>query len=126
MRKSLFDIFYFELDLEFEYSKGRQFVQESYQPSKPSATQWELKLYLGQFVYSYIVIDEVQVVTRCNSHHATTPLSQTLVGLVKSLVDIHKSIDDRFSMAGTHGKFFKHFRQVIRRNVLQRRNLVTL
>ena len=52
----------------------------------------------------YVVIDEVQVVSRCDGHGASSPLGQPGVGLVQRLVNVHKGVDDGLPVGGWLGQ----------------------
>ena len=87
-----------------------------------SLVAWTLTQQLERYedrTITYIVVNEIQIVTRSDRHHTTSSLSQPRVGLVQSLVNIHKCVDDCFSVAGMHGQVFVDFGEVVWWSVLQ-------
>ena len=68
---------------------------------------------------TYIVVDEVKVVSWCDGHCSCSPLGESDVGLVQCLMDVDKSIDDGLSMGGGLGQIRVHHWEVVRNDVLQ-------
>ena len=67
------------------------------------------------------MVDEVQVVSRCDCHGVTSTLHQPDVSLVESLMDIHKGIDNRLSVGRRSWELWIYCRNNIGWNVLKRR-----
>lgn len=72
------------------------------------------------FPFTHIVVDEVEVMPGCDSHGTPTSLEQTTVGLMQSLVDVHKGVDDGLSVVWGLRNFRKHSREQIWTHILQR------
>ena len=68
---------------------------------------------------THIVVDEVEVVSWCDSHGVSALLCQPRVGLVEGLVYIHKGIDDGLSVCWRLGELRVHNRDDIWWNKLQ-------
>ena len=64
------------------------------------------------------MVNEVEVVPWGDGHGSATPLAQGDVGLVQSLVDVDKTIDDGLSVGGGLGQLRVHHREVVRTHVL--------
>ena len=80
--------------------------------------------WLNAFVYlilikSYIVVNEVEIMPRGDGHGATSSLSKSIVGLMESLVHIHKGVDHSVAVSGRSWNILKHNRQTVWRNVLE-------
>lgn len=73
---------------------------------------------------THIVVDEVQVVSRSDSHQVASSLEQPEVSLVEGLMDIDKCIDNGVSMSWRRGYIRADHRNHLRRNVLGRENKV--
>ena len=68
---------------------------------------------------THIMVDEVEVMPWCDGHGSSPSLEQTIVGLMQSLVDIHKGVDDGLSVAWGLRNFRKHGGEQIWAHILQ-------
>ena len=66
------------------------------------------------------MVDEVEVVSRCDGHCGASSLGQSCVGLMEGLVDVHKAIDDGLSVRRGLRKVGVDHRKHVRGNVLGR------
>ena len=72
------------------------------------------------FSPSYIMVDEIQVVSGSNGHGPATSLDKASIGLVQRLVHVDKGIDDSLPVGGRQSQVRIYDREASRAEVLQR------
>lgn len=65
------------------------------------------------------MVDEVQVVPRCDGHGPTSPLHQPGVGLVQGMVHVHEGVDDGLTVSGRLWHLGEHGREESGTHILQ-------
>ena len=67
---------------------------------------------------THIMVDEVQVVSRCDGHGTSTSLSYPSVSLVQGLMNVHIRIEYSISVTGWHREILMGQGQLVRCYVL--------